>query len=212
MVSLRGWPSFPEQLPGFEPDSAPARPEELFLDWLTEAGAHVLAPHAVTLSTVDEEGAPDARVVILKDVGPAGWAVATSSESPKGRQLAANPRAALTFFWPGRGRQVRARGIVAPASAAESAADFLARPPASRVEAYLGRQSEVLPDPGKLAEAAAAAEHWVAEHPDTAPETWTRYLVRPETVEFWQAAHDRRHIRLRYQRDGEGWRRERLWP
>lgn len=212
MVSLRGWPSFPEQLPGFEPDAAPAQPEELFLDWLTEAGAHVLAPHAVTLSTVDEDGAPDARVVILKDVGPAGWAVATSSESPKGRQLAANPRAALTFFWPGRGRQVRARGVVTPASAAESAADFLARPPASRVEAYLGRQSEVLPDPDKLAEAATAAEQWVAEHPDTAPETWTRYLVRPDTVEFWQAAPDRRHIRLRYQRDGEGWRRERLWP
>ncbi|MBB4687212.1 pyridoxine/pyridoxamine 5'-phosphate oxidase [Amycolatopsis jiangsuensis] len=212
MVSLRGWPSFPERLPDFDPAAAPERPDDLFLTWLTEAGEHVLAPHAVTLSTVDQDGAPDARVVILKDVGPDGWAVATSSESPKGRQLSANPRAALTFFWPGRGRQVRARGLVTPASADASADDFLARPPASRVEAYLGRQSEVLADHGQLTEAAAEAERWVAENPGTAPETWTRYLVRPATVEFWQAAHDRRHLRLRYRLDGDSWVRERLWP
>lgn len=91
MVSLRGWASFPAELPGFDPDLASDAPEDLFLTWLTEAGEHVLAPHAVTLSTVDEDGAPDARVVILKDVGPAGWAVATSAESPKGRQLTENP-------------------------------------------------------------------------------------------------------------------------
>ncbi|WP_033291464.1 pyridoxine/pyridoxamine 5'-phosphate oxidase [Amycolatopsis jejuensis] len=212
MVSLRGWPSFPEQLPEFDPAAAPDTPEELFLAWLTEAGEHVLAPHAVTLSTVDEDGAPDARVVILKDVGAPGWAVATSSDSPKGQQLQANPRAALTFFWPGRGRQVRVRGTVAPAAPEVSAADFLARPPASRAEAYLGHQSEILDDPARLPEAAAAAERWVAENPDTAPETWTRYLVRPDSVEFWQAAHDRRHLRLRYRRDGATWVRERLWP
>ncbi|GAA3535009.1 pyridoxal 5'-phosphate synthase [Amycolatopsis ultiminotia] len=212
MVSLRGWPSFPEQLPDFDPGAAPERPDDLFLAWLTEAGEHVLAPHAVTLSTVDDDGAPDARVVILKDVGPDGWAVATSSESPKGRQLGANPRAALTFFWPGRGRQVRARGVVMPASAEVSADDFLARPPASKVEAYVGHQSQVLPDPGQLTDAAAEAERWVAQHPDTAPETWTRYLIQPSTVEFWQAAHDRRHLRLRYRRDGSSWVRERLWP
>ena len=107
MVALRGWPSFPEELPAFTPETASPEPRELFLEWLTEAGEHVLAPHAVTLSTVDADGAPDARVVILKDVGPDGWAVATSSESPKGLQLRKDPRAALTFFWPGRGRQAR---------------------------------------------------------------------------------------------------------
>jgi pyridoxamine 5'-phosphate oxidase len=212
MVSLRGWPSFPAELPGFDPGTAPDSPEDLFLNWLTEAGEHVLAPHAVTLSTVDEDGAPDARVVILKYVGPGGWAVATSSESPKGHQLEENPRAALTFFWPGRGRQVRVRGTVTPAPREVSDEDFLARPPASRVEAFIGHQSEVLTDPAKLTEAAASAERWVEENPDAAPETWTRYLVVPTVVEFWQASHDRRHLRLRYRRENEGWTRERLWP
>ncbi|WP_020663557.1 pyridoxine/pyridoxamine 5'-phosphate oxidase [Amycolatopsis benzoatilytica] len=212
MVSLRGWQSFPEQLPEFDPDQSPATPEELFLGWLAEAGEHVLAPHAVTLSTVDETGAPDARVVILKNVDEDGWAVATSSESPKGQQLAANPRAALTFFWPGRGRQVRVRGSAVPAPPEVSADDFQARPPASRAEAYVGHQSEVLTDPAKLVEAAAAAADWVAENPDGAPETWTRYLLQPESVEFWQASHDRQHVRLRYRREPAGWVRERLWP
>ncbi|QRP46012.1 pyridoxal 5'-phosphate synthase [Amycolatopsis sp. FDAARGOS 1241] len=212
MISLRGWQSFPEDLPSFDPDTAPDTPEDLFLEWLTEAGEHVLAPHAVTLSTVDEDGFPDARVVILKDVEPDGWAVATSSESPKGRQLAGDPRAALTFFWPGRGRQVRVRGTFRQATPEVSAADFLARPPASRVEAFIGHQSEVLPDPAKLTEAAEAAELWVAENPDTAPETWTRYLLTPTTVEFWQASHDRRHLRVRYHRDGGTWTHDRLWP
>ncbi|MFE3178187.1 pyridoxal 5'-phosphate synthase [Amycolatopsis sp. NPDC059090] len=212
MVSLRGWQSFPEQLPDFDPDRTPETPEELFLAWLTEAGDHVLAPHAVTLSTVDADGAPDARVVILKNVDEDGWAIATSSESPKGQQLTANPRAALTFFWPGRGRQVRVRGLVVPAAAEVSTDDFLARPPASRAEAYVGHQSEVLSDPAKLVEAAEAAAEWVAENPDAAPETWTRYLIQPESVEFWQASHDRRHVRVRYRREPAGWVRERLWP
>ncbi|MFD5176528.1 pyridoxal 5'-phosphate synthase [Nocardia sp. NPDC058379] len=212
MVSLRGWASFPDELPAFDPDSAPPTPHELFLDWLTEAGEHVLAPHAVTLSTVDADGTPDARVVILKDVGPSGWAIATSSESPKGRQLAKTPHAALTFFWPGRGRQVRLRGSVTPAAPDVSAADFLARPPASRVEALIGRQSQVLDDPAELTEAAREAEHWVDENPSTAPDTWTRYLIAPVEVEFWQASHDRRHLRLRYRGADDTWVRERLWP
>ncbi|GAA4550513.1 pyridoxine/pyridoxamine 5'-phosphate oxidase [Amycolatopsis samaneae] len=212
MIALRGWASFPAELPVFAPETAPSAPHELFVDWLNEAGEHVLAPHAVTLSTVDTDGTPDARVVILKDVGAEGWAVATSSESPKGLQLRKHPHAALTFFWPGRGRQVRLRGAVTPATPEASAEDFLARPPASRVEAFIGRQSEVLVDPAELTAAARDAERWVAENPGVAPETWTRYLVAPDEVEFWQASHDRRHVRLRYRREGDEWVRERLWP
>lgn len=212
MASLRGWPSFPEELPTFEPSAAPRSPQDLFLDWLTEAGEHVLAPHAVTLSTVDSDGAPDARVVILKDVDEAGWYVSSSAESPKGVQLAKDPRAALTFFWPGRGRQVRLRGPVTRASAEVSAADFRDRPPASRAEALIGHQSEVLEDVEDFSRAAEEAERRVRENPDLVADGWTRYLVEPETVEFWQARHDRRHVRLRYRRDGETWLRERLWP
>src|SRR5690349_58972 len=99
--TLRGWPSFPPDLPGFDPSAAPGEPHELFLTWLRDAGDHgVLAPHAVTLSTVDADGAPDARVVLVKTVDEAGFTVASSADSPKGQQLAKDPRAALTFFWP----------------------------------------------------------------------------------------------------------------
>jgi len=213
MAILRGWPSFPEELPTFDPLEAPRTPQQLFLSWLDEAGEHVLAPHAVTLSTVDSEGAPDARVVILKDVDHVGWYVASSAESPKGVQLAKDPRAALTFFWPGRGRQVRLRGPVSTTSAAVSAADFRDRPPASRTEALIGHQSEILRHPDDLLRAAEEAARRIAEDPDMVAEAWTRYLLAPESVEFWQASHDRRHVRLRYRRgDGEDWVREQLWP
>jgi pyridoxamine 5'-phosphate oxidase len=210
--SLRGWPSFPEELPAFDTTDVPAAPHELFLSWLREAGEHVLAPHAVTLSTVDSDGAPDARVVILKDVDAAGFYVASSADSPKGEQLAKDPRAALTFFWPGRGRQVRVRGPVTPCDPEVSAADFRDRPPASRAEAFIGRQSQVLRDQADLLAAAEEADRQVRADPDLVAARWTRYLVAPLSVEFWQASLDRRHIRLRYRRDATGWATERLWP
>jgi pyridoxamine 5'-phosphate oxidase len=209
---LRGWPSFPDELPTFDPTDAPAAPHELFLSWLREAGDHVLAPHAVTLSTVDPDGAPDARVVILKDVDAAGFCVATSADSPKGVQLDKDPRAALTFFWPGRGRQVRVRGPVSPCDPEVSAADFRARPPASRAEGFVGRQSEVLGDPAELVAAGEEAQRRVGADPDLVPLGWTRYLVAPLAVEFWQARHDRRHVRLRYLRTEAGWHTDLLWP
>lgn len=211
--TLRGWPSFPDELPDFDPEDVPGRPHELFLSWLAEAGEHVLAPHAVTLSTVDETGAPDARVVLLKTADESGFTVATSADSPKGVQLAKDPRAALTFFWPGRGRQVRVRGPVRPCDPEVSVRDFLERPPASRAEAFVGRQSEVLDDPAELAAATEEAARRVQADPTLVAPGWTRYLVVPDSVEFWQARHDRRHVRLRYRRTGpESWLRELLWP
>lgn len=212
MTNIRGWASFPAELPGFDPRSAPRAPHELFLSWLADAAGQVFAPHAVTLSTVDAEGAPDARVVILKDVDETGFSVASSAESPKGVQLAKDPRAAMTFFWAPVGRQVRVRGPVTPCGAAAAAADFHERSPASRIETLVGHQSEVLHDARDLHEAVAHAEDLVAEHPEKMPESWTRYLLEPETVEFWQARHDRRHIRLRYRAVDGGWITERLWP
>jgi pyridoxamine 5'-phosphate oxidase len=211
--ALRGWASFPDELPTFDPDTAPASPHELFLAWLTEAGEHVLAPHAATLSTVEADGTPDARVVILKDLDEAGFSVATSADSPKGGQLAKDPRAALTFFWPGRGRQVRVRGTAAPCAPEVSARDFRERSPASRAEVYIGHQSEVLRHPGDLLAAAAEAQRLVTADPLLVPPSWTRYLITPASVEFWQASHDRRHIRLRYRPAPAGtWTTERLWP
>lgn len=212
MSALRGWPSFPELLPEFATDQAPPTPHQLFLDWLNEAGEHVLAPHAATLSTVDSDGAPDARVVILKDVDAAGFFVATSADSPKGVQLGKEPRAALTFFWPARGRQVRVRGTASACDPEVSALDFRQRPPASRTEAFIGHQSEVLRDPADLAAAAEQAERAVTTDPNLVAPGWTRYLITPHTVEFWQARHDRRHVRLRYRRGTDTWLSELLWP
>lgn len=211
-VGLRGWPSFPENLPTFNPRHPPESPHRLFLAWLDDAGEHMLAPHAATLSTVDADGAADARVVILRDVDESGFAVATSAESPKGMQLDRNPHAALTFFWPGVGRQVRVRGLVAAGPPELSAADFRTRSPASRAEVLIGRQSEVLLDPADLVAAARVAQRHVRDDPDVLPRSWTRYLLAPSVVEFWQASHDRRHVRLRYRRDGAAWVAERLWP
>lgn len=212
MAGLRGWPSFPEELPEFDPGQAPATPQELFHQWLFEAAEHVLAPHAVTLSTVDPDGLPDARVVILKDVDDTGWYVSTSADSPKGVQLSKSPHAALTFFWPGRGRQVRLRGPVTVAAPEVSAADFTDRSPAARAESLVGHQSEVLEDPADLLRAAEEAERRLRANPAVVPESWTRYRVSPTAVEFWQASHDRRHTRLRYRREHGTWLTERLWP
>lgn len=212
MSELRGWASFPTDLPDFDTTDIPGEPHELFLNWLYDAGEHGLAPHAVTLSTVDDQGAPDARVVILKDVDPDGFYLAFSANSPKGTQLARNPQAALTFFWPQRGRQVRLRGRVVPGTPEQSAADFWQRPPASRVETLIGHQSEILADPAELAHAAEQAEALLQSDPDLTPQGWVRYRFRAESIEFWQARQDRRHLRLRYRYEREGWHTERLWP
>jgi pyridoxamine 5'-phosphate oxidase len=211
-MSLRGWPSFPDELPEFDAANTPEKPHELFLAWLTDASGHGLAPHAVTLSSVDAEGRPDARVVILKDVDERAWYVAFSATSPKGLQLAANPYVALTFFWPNRGRQVRVRGQAAPTAPEVCTADFRARPHASQIESFVGHQSEVLTDPAALEVATAEADRRLTADPTLVPESWTRYAVTPETVEFWQARHNRQHVRLRYRLDETRWLRERLWP
>ncbi|MBL7260114.1 pyridoxine/pyridoxamine 5'-phosphate oxidase [Paractinoplanes lichenicola] len=144
---LRGLPVFAGDLPVFDTDKAPERPDELFAAWLAEAvDAGVREPHAMTLSTVGADGIPAARVLILKNVDEHGWQFAAHADSPKGQDLARHPAAALTFYWPARGRQIRVRGPVRPEPADRSAADFLARPPGSRAEASIGRQSRVLPD------------------------------------------------------------------
>lgn len=212
---LRGLPSFGAELPTFDVAAAPAVPEALFLEWLEHAvDAGVLAPHAVTVSTAAASGEVSARVVILKDVSDEGWVFAGQATSPKGRDLDENPRAALTFFWPAVGRQVRVVGDVVRRPADEAAADFLARPPAARAAYLAGEQSAPMAPSDDLSEALAAAEVEAAAHPDDASPGWTLWSVRPVSVEFWQADHSRAHVRLRYRPSdvaGE-WSTDRLWP
>jgi pyridoxamine 5'-phosphate oxidase len=211
---LRGLPVFAADLPEFDADAVPEEPVALFARWLTGAlDAKVPEPHAMTVSTADGEGRPSSRILICKDVDADGrWYFAANDSSRKGRELAVNPYAALAFYWPRQGRQIRVRGRVSATGADRSAADFLARSPGSRAEALTGRQSDVLDDPAELELAIRAAQDRLAADPEVVAPGWTLYAVTAGEVEFWQADQDRRHTRLRYTRAGARWTRDRLWP
>ncbi|HEX5295665.1 MAG TPA: pyridoxal 5'-phosphate synthase [Streptosporangiaceae bacterium] len=211
---LRSQRVFPDQMPGFDPRAAPQDPVTLFLHWLEAAiQAGVPAPQAMTLATADERGQPSSRVLICKDVDSEGrWHFASSAASGKGRDLAGNPAAALSFWWPQQGRQIRVRGAAVPAGARASAADFLARPPASRAEGLVGHQSEPLGDQAELDRAFRAAHARVLADPELVAPAWTLYTLTAEQVEFWQGDPERRHVRLRYQRAGSAWTQQLLWP
>jgi pyridoxamine 5'-phosphate oxidase len=202
-------------LADFDPGAAPADPVDLFLDWLREAvAAGVPDAHAMTLSTVGEDGGPDARVLILKNVDDAGWQFAVNAGSPKGRQLADRPRAALTFYWPLHGRQVRLRGTVEPAAPEQSAADLLARATSARAEVLLDRQSDHLESAEERDRAFREALVRVESDPALVSPEWTLYTLVPGHIEFWQADKDRLHNRLRYERPDPAspWQRHMLWP
>lgn len=210
---LRALPVLSGTGPGFEVDEAPTEPISLFTAWLrTAVDAGVPEPHAMTISTIDARGTPHARVLILKAVDEAGWHFAVSSVSQKGRDLAAHPVAALTFYWPALVRQVRVVGPVVSDGAAASADDFRARPLGSRAMALTLRQSQPMPDAGELDTEIAKAHHRLLDDPDYVPDEWRSYAVRPDEVEFWEGSPDRRHHRLAYSRAEGGWARTQLWP
>ncbi|MFG2651075.1 pyridoxal 5'-phosphate synthase [Streptomyces sp. NPDC048436] len=209
--TLRVWDT---DLPPFDLAAAPADPLALFWQWFVDvAEAGQVEPHTMTLATADESGRPDVRTLMLHDADAEGWHFGSHSGSTKGRQLAARPEAALGFYWPVQGRQVRVRGRVTAASAAESRADLARRSPGALASALVGRQSEVLPSYGDLVAASQAAwEHAQAE-PDAPAPSWTLYVLEAEEVEFFQGDARRRHVRLRYRRGTDGtWGKDLLWP
>lgn len=210
---LRALKSLAGPFPAFDPVTVPEDPRDLFSAWLDAAvDAGIREAHAMTLSTVDEEGNPDARVLILKNVDEEGWHFATTRFSPKGRQIAVNARAALTIYWQPLGRQVRLRGNVVDLGAAAGNADFRARPFGARVAALLARQSDVLESGEDLATALRQQERQVEQEPEQVAPDWAVYALAPSSIEFWQGDTQRRHIRLRYRRSDTSWTRERLWP
>ena len=199
--------------PAFDTDLAPDEPRELFSDWLRDAiEAGVKEPHAMVLSTIDENGTPDARVLILKNLDHRGWHFATTGNGPKGRQIALNPTVALTFYWPVLGRQVRLRGMALQAEVYERDADFRARAPGAKAVALVERQSEVLGSRQELENALARQHCRLQGEPDLVAPSWALFIVMPHDVEFWQGDSERRHHRLRYKRKKTGWIREQLWP
>ncbi len=170
----------------------------------------------MTLSTTDESGRPDARVLLLKNIDERGFHFAATAASAKGHQLAQNPDVALTFYWPQLGRQVRLRGYAERLSDPECADDFLARPEGSKTSAIASRQSQVLDEPGELLERLEEARELLKKSPEYVARDWSVYAVAPRIVEFWQGATDRVHRRLEYVLDRStsdgSWIKRTLWP
>ncbi|ROQ58806.1 pyridoxamine 5'-phosphate oxidase [Rathayibacter sp. PhB152] len=231
---LRSLPSMPSGLPDFDAEAAPADPIELFGQWLEAAkDAGQLLPHGATLSTADADGTVSARVLVLRDIDDAGWAFSTHASSPKGRAMAANPHAALTFFWPVQGRQVRVEGRVERASAEESKKDFQRRSEAARTALLVGRQSEPMKRAEDFDLVTLQTGVAVSCSPATLDRDWAVYRVVPERIEFWQGSTraEQDHTRLLYsatdaagtteagttdagttEAGGSPWERTRLWP
>ncbi|MGL4339372.1 MAG: pyridoxine/pyridoxamine 5'-phosphate oxidase [Rhodoglobus sp.] len=210
---LRSVASFPSDLPDFDPTAAPQDPFELFSFWLAEAcTAGVAQPHAMALATCGPGGQPSLRTLLLKDVTDAGFWFASVGDSPKGREIAANPKVALTFYWREQGRQVRVTGDVSVGPREVAAADFLSRNPQARATVIAGRQSDRLPEASEVRQVVERARARIAEHPETVPDNWNAYVVRPRTVEFWQASRAHDQIRLHYSRADDCWSMAQLWP
>jgi len=188
-------------------------PASLFIEWLNDARAtEPNDANAMALSTVDADGAPDSRMVLLKDVDARGFTFYSNRESAKGLDLAAHPRAALLFHWKSLRRQVRVRGAVRPVTEAEADAYFASRARESRVGAWASDQSRPLDSRGAL-EGAVARETARFEGVEVPrPERWTGWRVVADSVEFWRDRPFRLHDRLRFDRMGESWTKTRLWP
>ncbi|MET9255636.1 pyridoxal 5'-phosphate synthase [Streptomyces sp. NPDC003717] len=210
----RVWDPAGTDLRPFDTGAAPADPLTLFTRWFAEAaGAGQREPHVVTLATADAAGRPDQRVVTLHGADAGGWSFGTHDDSRKGRQLAARPYAALCFYWPVLGRQVRVRGPVETAPAEDAQADLHARSTGALAAALTGRQSAPLGSPEELAAASEAAWERASREPEAPAPSWTLYRLRAEEVEFFQGDERRRHVRLAYRREGGGrWDRLLLWP
>ena len=193
-------------------DRVPASPFPLFREWYDQATQVVRPePGAMTLATATADGAPSARVVLLRGIDERGFVFFTNYDSRKGAELAENPRAALVFYWAPQERQVRVEGRVERVAAAESDAYFRARPFGHRLGALASPQSQVVASREVLEERLQA---FMQQHPDDVPrpEWWGGYRVVPAAVEFWQGRLNRLHDRLRYRRNGEAWVIERLAP
>ncbi len=189
-----------------------AEPIAQFERWFADAtAAQIAEPNAMTLATIGADGAPDARIVLLKGVDARGFTFFTDYRSQKGRDLAARPAAALVFLWQELERQVRIRGSVVRLPSEESAAYYNSRPRGSRIGAWASEQSSVIRDRSVLEAQVREVEQRFPDAPPLPPH-WGGFLVQPTQVEFWQGRQSRLHDRLRYHLLAGAWVLERLSP
>lgn len=189
-------------------------PVEQFQRWFAEAlDSQLHEPNAMTLATVNADGQPSARIVLLKNVDSLGFTFFTNYESHKAADLAAQPRAALLFAWLDLERQVRIEGAVEKIDAETSRDYFQSRPRGSQIGAWASPQSRPVADRSVLENAVAALERdYAGQATLPLPPFWGGYRVLPARIEFWQGRENRLHDRILYTREGEGWRIERLAP
>ncbi|HEY3191626.1 MAG TPA: pyridoxamine 5'-phosphate oxidase [Solirubrobacterales bacterium] len=199
-------------MPALELERMAPDPIDEFRGWWEQAAEAVPLAEAMTLATVDADGSPDARMVLLKGFGPDGFRFFTNYESAKGVQLEAHPRAALVIYWRELDRQIRVRGPVDRLSGADSDEYFASRPRDSQIAASVSPQSRPI-DREELDRLYEALEERLGGADPERPDQWGGYLVRPSAVEFWQGRESRMHDRFLYTSDaGDGWRIERLAP
>ena len=188
-------------------------PFALFAEWLEAAAkSEPNEPNAMTLATVDADGLPDARMVLLKGVDDGGFVFYTNLQSAKGLELAANPKAALVFHWKSLRRQVRVRGAVSPVTDSEADEYFATRARPARIGAWASDQSREMPSRMALAERVAQVGVKFGIRKVTRPPHWSGYRVTPSSIEFWRDRPFRLHERLLFVRGAEGWAAKRLFP
>lgn len=185
-----------------------------FQRWFDQAlKQELLDANAMALATADADGAPSARIVLIKGVDEQGITFFTDYGSDKGRDLDANPHAAVVFYWPPLHRQVRMRGSVTKVSREQSEAYFASRPRGAQISAAASDQSQPIETREDLERRAAAIDEQSGDDPIPCPTHWGGYHLRPDTIEFWQGRPDRLHDRFRYTRDADGsWTITRLSP
>ena len=190
-------------------------PFALFERWLREAEANEPNdPNGMAVASVDADGLPDVRMVLLKDWDPRGFVFYTNVQSDKGRQLDADPKAALLFHWKSLRRQIRIRGPVQPVTDAESDAYYASRPRGSQVGAWASDQSRPLPSREELERRVEAIDTRYAGGTPPRPPFWRGYRVQPLSFEFWRDRRSRLHDRMAFRRDSvdAAWTTLRLYP
>jgi pyridoxamine 5'-phosphate oxidase len=198
---------------GIKVEKLPAEPLPLWRSWLHDAeAADVAEINAMIVSTVDADGTPSSRTVLCKAATEAGFVFFTNYGSRKGLAIATDPRVSLLFPWHPLSRQVIVSGRAEPVPRAQSEAYFASRPRGAQISAVASAQSTVVPSRDVLEQRVAELEREYDGHDVPCPPHWGGYLVRPQTVEFWQGRGDRLHDRIQYRAQDNGWRVERLSP